>query len=241
MQMVVALKPIHDAAGIERLVVSTYQAVSGTGQRAIDELREQSQAMLAGEEARPPRSTRTRSPSTSCPRSRPSRTATTTPTEERKLMAETRKILGDRRGVGISRHLRAGARSSPATRSRSTSQTREDLSPEDCRELLAEAPGVIVVDDPAAGALPAGDRRRRPRRRPRRPHPPRPRPRALPQPLGRRRQPAQGRRDQRRPGRRAAGRARPAQRPGVGRGHRLRRGACCSSAGCSRSSRRSPG
>ena len=78
MQMMVALAPIHRAAGLERLVVSTYQAVSGTGQQAIEELRAQSAAVLAGEEVRPPRSTRTRSPSTSCPRSRPSRTATTT-------------------------------------------------------------------------------------------------------------------------------------------------------------------
>ena len=122
-------------------------------------------------------------------------------------------------------------------------QTREHLSPEECRELLAAAPGVVVVDDPADGALPDGDRRRRPRRGPRRPHPPRPRPRALPQPLGRRRQPAQGRGDQRRPGRRAARRARACSAQPEARrdGHRLRRGACCSSAGCSRSSRRSPG
>ena len=44
MQMVVALKPLHDAAGIERLVISTYQAVSGTGKAAIDELLDQSRA-----------------------------------------------------------------------------------------------------------------------------------------------------------------------------------------------------
>src|ERR1700730_6401363 len=46
MQMVVALKPLQDAAGIERLVISTYQAVSGTGRRAVDELLEQSHALL---------------------------------------------------------------------------------------------------------------------------------------------------------------------------------------------------
>src|SRR6476661_3641583 len=48
MQMVVALKPLFDEAGIERLVISTYQAVSGTGKAAIDELREQARAVLAG-------------------------------------------------------------------------------------------------------------------------------------------------------------------------------------------------
>ena len=46
MQMVVALKPILDAVGIERLVVSTYQAVSGTGQRAVEELHDQTRAVL---------------------------------------------------------------------------------------------------------------------------------------------------------------------------------------------------
>ena len=46
MQMVVALKPLQDAAGIERLVISTYQAVSGTGKRAVDELLDQSHALL---------------------------------------------------------------------------------------------------------------------------------------------------------------------------------------------------
>src|SRR6476620_2708489 len=51
MQMVVALKPLYDEAGIERLVVSTYQAVSGTGKAAIDELMEQAHAILHGQPA----------------------------------------------------------------------------------------------------------------------------------------------------------------------------------------------
>ncbi|KAF0119556.1 MAG: aspartate-semialdehyde dehydrogenase [bacterium] len=46
-QMVVALKPIHDVAGIKRIVVSTYQAVSGTGKKAIDELQDQTRAILS--------------------------------------------------------------------------------------------------------------------------------------------------------------------------------------------------
>ena len=80
MQMVVALKPLYDEAGIERLVVSTYQAVSGTGKAAIDELNEQARAVLDGAGRRSRRSTRTRSPSTSSPRPAASPTATTTPT-----------------------------------------------------------------------------------------------------------------------------------------------------------------
>ena len=51
MQMVVALKPLYDEAGIERLVISTYQAVSGTGKAAIDELLDQSRAVLHGQPA----------------------------------------------------------------------------------------------------------------------------------------------------------------------------------------------
>ena len=51
-QMVVALKPLHDAAKITRINVATYQAVSGTGQAAIDELQRQSADVLAGEAAR---------------------------------------------------------------------------------------------------------------------------------------------------------------------------------------------
>jgi aspartate-semialdehyde dehydrogenase len=51
MQLMVALKPILDAVGIERLIVSTYQSVSGTGRNAIDELREQSEAVLKGKPA----------------------------------------------------------------------------------------------------------------------------------------------------------------------------------------------
>src|SRR5580704_12660352 len=54
MQMVVALKPIHDAAGIERLVISTYQAVSGTGRQAVDELLDQSHALLHQQAIEPP-------------------------------------------------------------------------------------------------------------------------------------------------------------------------------------------
>ena len=50
-QMVVALKPIHDAVGIERINVCTYQAVSGTGKEAIEELAKQSAALLGGREA----------------------------------------------------------------------------------------------------------------------------------------------------------------------------------------------
>ena len=80
MQMVVALKPLYDEAGIERLVVSTYQAVSGTGRGAVEELLDQSHAVLHEREIAPPAQYATRSPSTRCPTPAASPRATTTPT-----------------------------------------------------------------------------------------------------------------------------------------------------------------
>ena len=74
-------------------------------------------------------------------------------TEERKVMAETRKILGFGEEVGIS----ATCARVPVFVGHSESinlQTREDLSPDDCRALLAEATGVQVVDDPASAEYP---------------------------------------------------------------------------------------
>jgi len=73
-------------------------------------------------------------------------------TEERKMMRETRKIL-DSEGVGIS----ATCARVPVYTGHSESiniQTRDDLTPDDCRELLSAAPGVIVVDDPWSGIYP---------------------------------------------------------------------------------------
>ena len=81
MQLMVALKPIYDAAGIERLIVSTYQSVSGTGVKAVEELEAQTHAVLHGQEPPAPRSTRTRSRSTCSAAPATSPTATTTPTK----------------------------------------------------------------------------------------------------------------------------------------------------------------
>ena len=152
MQMVVALAPIHAAAGLERLVVSTYQSVSGTGRNAIEELNEQSRAVLAGEEPRaevyPHQIAFNVLPQVETFADGDDYT-----TEERKVMAETRKILGFGDEVGIS----ATCARVPVVSGHSESvnvQTREDLSPEDCRELLEETPGVVVMDDPGAGVYP---------------------------------------------------------------------------------------
>jgi aspartate-semialdehyde dehydrogenase len=153
MQMVVALKPILDAAGIERLVISTYQSVSGTGQRAIDELREQSVAVLDGEAVEPhvyPHQIAFNV----LPQVETFKSGDDYTTEERKMMAETRKILGaGERELGIS----ATCARVPVFGAHSESvnvQTRRPLEPDECRALLASAPGLIVVDDPADGIYP---------------------------------------------------------------------------------------
>jgi aspartate-semialdehyde dehydrogenase len=152
MQLMVALKPILDAAGIERLIVSTYQSVSGTGRNAIEELREQSKAVLEGKHVEPhvyPHQVAFNI----LPQVENFKDGDDYTTEERKVMAETRKILGLSEGVGIS----ATCARVPVVTGHSESvnvQTEKDLSPEDCRELLSNFPGLVVLDDPGAGIYP---------------------------------------------------------------------------------------
>jgi aspartate-semialdehyde dehydrogenase len=153
MVAMMALGPIHRAAGLRRLVVSSYQAVSGTGQKAIEELRRQSKAVLEGDENPPASVYPHRIAFNVLPQVEAFADGDDYTTEERKVMAETRKILGLGEEVGIS----ATCARVPVFTGHSESvnvQTREELSPEDCRKLLADAPGVIVVDDPEAGRYP---------------------------------------------------------------------------------------
>jgi aspartate-semialdehyde dehydrogenase len=153
MVAMMALGPIHRAAGLERLVVSSYQAVSGTGQKAIEELRAQSKAVLEGDEDPPAAVYPHRIAFNVLPQVEVFADGDDYTTEERKVMAETRKILGLGEEVGIS----ATCARVPVFTGHSESvnvQTREDLSPEDCRALLADVPGVLVVDDPGAGRYP---------------------------------------------------------------------------------------
>ena len=153
MVAMMALAPIHRAVGLERLVVSTYQAVSGTGQRAIEELLAQSRAALAEEEVPSPDVYPHQIAFNVMPQVETFKDGDDYTTEERKVMAETRKILDIGEEVGIS----VTCARVPVIAGHSESinvQTREDLSPEDCRALLAGATGVVVVDDPGAGAYP---------------------------------------------------------------------------------------
>ena len=148
-QLVAALKPLYDAAGLTHVTVATYQAVSGTGADAIEELRSQSRMVLDGAPAvasvYPHQIAFNVLPQ--CEVFDGSSTL-----EETKLVHETHKILGDSE-IGISTTcVRV-----PVWRGHSEAvwiETREPLGAARARELLARAPGVRVVDDPAAGAYP---------------------------------------------------------------------------------------
>jgi aspartate-semialdehyde dehydrogenase len=152
MQMVVALKPLHDEAGIERLVISTYQAVSGTGKRAVDELLDQSHALLHETEISPPQSYAHQIAFNALPHAGSFAPGDDHTDEERKLINETRKILADPQ-IAIS----ATCVRVPVVNGHSEAvnvQTRRELSPERARELLEAAPGVTVLDDPGAALYP---------------------------------------------------------------------------------------
>jgi aspartate-semialdehyde dehydrogenase len=152
MQLVVALKPLHDAATIERLVISTYQSTSGTGARAVAELDAQTHAILHEMEPPPAAVYPHQIAFNVLPQVEIFKPGDDYTTEERKMMAETRKILGEP-GMRIS----ATCARVPVRVGHSQSvniETREDLDPLRARELLATAPGVRVVDDPASGSYP---------------------------------------------------------------------------------------
>ncbi len=152
MQMVVALKPLQDAAGIERLVISTYQAVSGTGKVAVDELLDQSHALLHERPIEPPAAYAHQIAFNALPHAGSFAEGEDHTDEERKLINETRKILGDP-AIRVS----ATCVRVPVLTGHSEAvnvQTREPLTPERARELLAAAPGVTVLDDPAAALYP---------------------------------------------------------------------------------------
>ena len=152
MQALVVLKPILDAAGIERIVLSSYQSVSGTGQKAIEELRAQSRAVLDDRRMPNPQVYAHPIAFNVLPQVETFKDGDDYTTEERKVIAESRKILGvpDLRVSATCVRVPVFVSHSEAI----NLQTRDELSPEDCRELLARSPGVQVRDDPAAGVYP---------------------------------------------------------------------------------------
>lgn len=155
--MLVALTPLYREAGIERIVVSTYQAVSGAGAGAMQELLQQVRDFNAGRPL-----TAEMLPTASAEHHHPilfnvipqvdvfAEDGYTK--EEWKLVRETHKVWGDD-SVGVT----ATTVRVPVLRSHAESinvQTREPLSVERARQLLTEAPGVVVVDEPDAMRYP---------------------------------------------------------------------------------------
>lgn len=149
-QMVVALAPIHRKAGIRRLVISTYQSVSGTGQKAIDECLQQVRDILDGKQ-----------PQASV---YPYQIAFNVlphidvfepngyTKEEMKMVHETRKILGDESIAITATTVRV-----PVMRGHSEAvnvETRKKITPDEVRGLLSAAPGVEVLDNVASFQYP---------------------------------------------------------------------------------------
>jgi aspartate-semialdehyde dehydrogenase len=152
MQMVVALAPLHREAGIERLVISTYQAVSGTGRLAVEELLEQSRALLHERAIDAPTQYAHQIAFNALPHAGSFAAGDDHTDEERKLINETRKILEDP-AIRVS----ATCVRVPVVTGHSEAvnvQTRTELSPGRARELLQAAPGVVVIDDPDRAMYP---------------------------------------------------------------------------------------
>jgi aspartate-semialdehyde dehydrogenase len=143
-QMVVALKPLHDEARIKRIVVSTYQAVSGTGQKAIDELEGQVARLMNGKEIEP--KVYPHQIAFNCLPQIDVFLDNGYTKEEMKMVNETKKIMGDN-----SIRVTATTVRVPVFYSHSESvniETEKKLTAQQVRQILAQAPGVVVEDFP---------------------------------------------------------------------------------------------
>jgi aspartate-semialdehyde dehydrogenase len=143
-QMVVVLQPLHKAARIKRIVVTTFQSVSGTGKEAMDELLEESRDLLSFKEVTP--SIYPHQIAFNCLPHIDDFLPTGYTKEEMKMLDETRKIMGD-----DSIQVTATTVRVPVYVGHSESvniETQMKLSANEARALLAEAPGVMVYDDP---------------------------------------------------------------------------------------------
>ena len=149
-QMVVPLKPLHDFAGIKRVVVSTYQAVSGSGQKAIDELRVQTGELLNGRPAK--NDVYPHQIAFNCLPHIDIFLENGYSKEEMKMVNETKKIMGDDNIRVTATTVRV-----PVFYGHSESinvETEKKVTVEKARELLSDFPGLKVVDDLSENAYP---------------------------------------------------------------------------------------
>ncbi|MBI5196170.1 MAG: aspartate-semialdehyde dehydrogenase [Nitrospirae bacterium] len=149
-QMVVVMKPIHDAVKIKRVVVTTFQSVSGTGKRAMEELLQQSSDMLNFKEIKPvvyPHQI-----AFNCLPHIDKFMEDGYTKEEIKMVNETKKIMGD-----DSIRLTATTVRVPVFRGHSESvniETERKLSANEARTLLSKAPGIVIYDAPEKNLYP---------------------------------------------------------------------------------------
>lgn len=148
--LVMVLWPLHRTNPLRRVVVSTYQAASGAGARALAELQQQTRAVLAGEPAVPEVFP------VPCAFNVFSHNSPVGPdgynVEESKIIAETHKILGDP-SIGIA----PTCMRVPVLRAHTESLSLEfsrPMAPQEAREILSRAPGVLVVDEPQRNRFP---------------------------------------------------------------------------------------
>jgi len=150
-QLVVALKPLHDAAGLQRINVATYQAVSGAGREAVEELAQQSIALLSGRS--PPAPQRVpRRIAFNCVPQIGDLTENGDTSEELRLMMEIRKVLeaDTLRVNAITVRVPVFYGHSAAV----SIETRTKLSPDEARAVLQHAPGVTLFDAPRNAGYP---------------------------------------------------------------------------------------
>ena len=149
-QLVVALKPIHDAAKIRRVVVSTYQSVSGAGRMAMEELSQQVAALFSGKEIK-----KQKFPhqiAFNCIPHIDTFVDGGYTKEEVKMIGETRKILGE-----PSLPITATAVRVPVFCGHSESvnvETEKKLTAKDVKAILREAPGILLCDEPGKNIYP---------------------------------------------------------------------------------------
>lgn len=148
--MIVALKPIHDAATIKRVVVTTFQSVSGTGKKAVDELAQQTTALFTFKEIE--KNVYPHQIAFNCLPHIDVFLDNGYTKEEMKMVNETKKMMED-----DSIRVTATAVRVPVFRCHSESlniETEKKLSADETRALLAAAPGVLVYDDPGKNLYP---------------------------------------------------------------------------------------
>ena len=149
-QMVVALKPLHDHSRISRVIVSTYQSVSGTGKKAIQELESQTRNLMSLQEIEC--EIYPHQIAFNCLPHIDKFEESGFTFEEIKMINETRKIMEDDEMAVTVTSVRV-----PVFFAHSESvyiETEEKITAETARELLRDAPGIEVVDDPSKNAYP---------------------------------------------------------------------------------------